>query len=544
MRHRLVALGPLLAAAVACQSTTPRPQSVVAAAPVAAPSPGAAVCTAAREEVDRLLESAQDAAATGHADDVRACEASVFAALARCGSNSLRDPETATYLAQVIEELSLVTDATPGGEGADQAAADLLATPPEPQPVSSEQVVAEQEKARAASFDLPVVVNAEVTSLIEFYTGSYRERFAVAMERAGRYLPFIREELRKAKMPLDLAYLPFVESAFNPHARSRASAQGLWQFIAGTARVYDLHCDRMVDERNDPYLATRAAVAHLAELYAMFGDWELALAAYDSGPGRVQQALRRAKGTTTDFWKLRRFLPRETRNYVPALWSVLVVIKNPTAYGFAPIAESPECLGRVKVAGALDLDVLAEHAGVDVELLAEINPALIHRMTPIGGSYQLAVPCGQEERYATVLASIPDDKRVRSFVHVVERGDTLGGIARRYGSSPETIAAANGVRNMRALRIGQTLVIPRQMGSGKPTSTGARVTVAAAEPAPPAARQKRPDADAPERYRVRNGDSLYSIARRFGVSVEHLKGLNGLTGTLIRPGQWLRLAAM
>jgi membrane-bound lytic murein transglycosylase D len=363
------------------------------------------------------------------------------------------------------------------------------------------------------------------------------------MDRAGRYLPYIREELRKAKMPLDLAYLPFVESAFNPRARSRARAQGLWQFIAGTARLYDLHCDRMVDERNDPFLATRAAVAHLAELNAMFGDWELALAAYNSGPGRVQRALRRSRGTTDDFWELRRFLPRETRNYVPALWAVLVVIKNPTAYGFAPIVESPECLGRVRVAGALDLDVLAERAGIDSALLAEINPALIHGITPIDGAYQLAVPCGQEDRYATIIASIPGDKRVRSFVHVIERGDTLAAIARRYGSTPETVAAANGVRNPRSLRVGQTLVIPRQASAYRTASSRTRTTVAAAEPAAPP-KQRRPAANQPERYRVRNGDSLYSIARKFGVSVELLRGLNGLTGTLIKPGQWLRLATM
>jgi membrane-bound lytic murein transglycosylase D len=543
MKRRLAALGPLLAAVVACQTAVPKAQTPFPAGSAAERAADRAEWADVREEVDLLLESAQEAAASGQADEARACETQVFAALSRTGADGFRDPEQASYVAQVLEDLSAVADTAQAVDAGDQAAADLQAEPPEPQPVSPEQIVAEQEKAREATYDLPVVVNAEVTSLIEFYTGRYRERFAAAMERAGRYLPFIREELRKAKMPLDLAYLPFVESAFNPHARSRAAAQGLWQFMAGTARMYDLHCDRMVDERNDPYLATRAAVAHLAELNAMFGDWELALAAYDSGPGRVQRAQRRAKGSTDDFWQLRRYLPRETRNYVPALWAVLVVIKNPAAYGFAPIVEAPECLGRVRVAGALDLDVLAEQAGVDVELLAEINPALVHRMTPIGGSYQLAVPCGQEGRYASVLASIPTDRRVRSFVHVVERGDTLGSIARRYGSTADTIAAANGIRNPRALRIGQTLVIPRRPGAYRSPAAAARTTVAAAQPQPAAGKKAQRAAPEPERYRVRNGDSLYSIARRFGVSVERLRTLNGLSGTLIHPGQWLRLGA-
>jgi membrane-bound lytic murein transglycosylase D len=540
MRSRLPVLGPLLAAAVACQTAGPAPETAAPTTPAGAGAAAARSCDGLREEVDRLLESAQEAAVAGQADEARACETAVFAALSRCGAASFSDPQRASYLAQVLDDLDLVADTTQAGEGNEQATGELEAGPPEPQPVSPEQVVAERERAREATFDLPVVVNAEVTSLIEFYTGPYRERFVAAMERSGRYLPFIREELRRAKMPLDLAYLPFVESAFNPRARSRARAQGLWQFIAGTARLYDLHCDRMVDERNDPYLATRAAVAHLAELNAMFGDWELALAAYNSGPGRVQRALRRAKGATDDFWELRRFLPRETRNYVPALWAVLVMVKNPGAYGLAPIVEAPECLGRVKVVGALDLDVLAERAGVSAELLAEINPALTHRITPINGSYLLAVPCGQEQSYATVIASIPSDKRVRSFVHVIQRGDTLAAIARRYGSTPETIAAANGIRNSRSLQIGQTLTIPRHPGatSARPRST----TVVADRPAAQSPRQ-RVASSRPERYRVRTGDSLYSIARRFGLSVEHIRDLNGLTGNLIKPGQWLRLTA-
>jgi membrane-bound lytic murein transglycosylase D len=540
MRPQLAALGPLLAAVVACQSTTPSPQTTIAGSRVSARQ-ATASCDGVREEVDLLLEEAQDAAVAGRADDAQACETAVFAELARCGPEALRDPEQAAYLAQVLGDLALIDDSAQSAEGEEQVAGGADTELPEPEPVSADQVVAEQEKAREAAYDLPVVVNAEVTSLIEFYSGSYRERFAAAMERAGRYLPYIREELRKAKMPLDLAYLPFVESAFNPSARSRARAQGLWQFIAGTARLYDLHCDRMVDERNDPYLATRAAVAHLAELDAMFGRWELALAAYNSGPGRVQQALRRAHGRTDDFWELRRYLPRETRNYVPALWAVLVIVKNPAAYGFAPIVEAPECIGRIRVDGALDLDVLADRAGVDAAVLAEINPALIHGSTPVGSSYQLAVPCGQEQRYTTVLAAIPSSQRVRSFMHVIERGDTLASIARRYGSTAETIAAANGVRNPRSLRIGQTLVIPRQAGAYRALSSSRRTVVASAEHVASRPAKPRATADPPDRYRVRSGDSLYSIARRFGISVDRLQSLNGLTGTLIHPGQWLRL---
>ena len=547
MIRRGVVLVPLAAILVACQTAAPRPQQARSGATPLATSESLA-CETARAEIDLLLESAHDAATGGQADAARGCESAVYAALARCSQAAVDDPLVATYVARVLDDLAIISELADGGEDDEllAEAANLEEAPPEPLPVSPDQLVAEREKAREASFDLPVVVNAEVASLIEFYSGSYRTRFAAAMERASRYLPYIREELRRARLPLDLAYLPFVESAFNPRARSRAHAQGLWQFMAGTARLYGVHCDRLVDERNDPYLATRAAVAHLADLHAMFGDWELALAAYNSGPGRVQQALRRAKGTTDDFWMLRRYLPRETRNYVPALWAVLVIAKNPAAYGFAPIVERPECLGRVKVAGALDLQVLAEHATVDVELLADINPALIHGMTPMGGSYQLAVPCGQEQRFATVIAAIPFDRRVRSFTHVVAPGDTLSAIARRYSSSIETVAAANGVRNPRSLRVGQTLVIPRHAGAAKnPTQAANRRSAGAARPGQAASTAStRTAAQRAERYRVQRGDSLYSIARRFGLSVDRLKGINGLTSNIIKPGQWLRLVAL
>jgi membrane-bound lytic murein transglycosylase D len=528
-----------------CRSAGPAPESAAPPGTGSAASLEQRACEAARDRIDLLLESAHAAAVGGRADESRGCEVAIYSALSRCSAIAAGDPQTATYVAQVLADLAVIADLAQAGEdgGGLDAVGDLEEAPPEPLPVSPDQVFAEREKAAVATYDLPVVINAEVASLIEFYTGSYRERFAAATVRAGRYLPFIREELRRARLPLDLAYLPFVESAFNPRARSRASAQGLWQFMAGTARLYGMHCDRMVDERNDPYLATRAAVAHLADLHGMFGDWELALAAYNSGPGRVQQALRRTRGTTIEFWKLRRYLPRETRNYVPALWAVLAIVKNPTAYGFAPILEQPECLGRVKVAGALDLAVLAEHATIDVELLAEINPALVYGMTPMSGSYQLAVPCGQEQRFATVLAAIPFDQRVRSYTHVVRSGDTLGAIASRYGSTVETIVAANGVRNPRSLRIGQVLVIPRHPG-GRTIAAGQRSVQAASGPRADAAPSRRATARKADRYRVQRGDSLYSIARRFGLSVERLKDLNGLQSNLIKPGQWLRVAAL
>ena len=539
------ALAALVLVLAGCRTSSTRPAPTATTTTAAAAARSRAACDAARERIDVLLEDAVAAATHGDGSDAAGCETAVYTELSHCVSLAAMDPVLATYVARVLDDIAVIADLPGPGDGGEDEPGDLEDAPPEPLPVSPDQVVAERLKAGDARYDLPVVVNAEVTSLIEFYTGSYRPRFAAAMERAARYLPFIREELRRGGMPLDLAYLPFVESAFNPRARSRARAQGLWQFMAGTARLYGLRSDGQVDERNDPFLATRAAVAHLADLHGMFGDWELALAAYNSGPGRVKQALRRTRGTTDDFWLLRRHLPRETRNYVPAMWAVLAILKNPTAYGFAPIVERPECLGRVRVAGALDLAVLAERATVDVELLADINPALIAGITPATGAYQLAVPCGQEQRFATVIAAIPQDQRVRSFSHVVRSGDTLAAIANRYGSKVEAIAAANGVRDPRSLRVGQVLIVPRQSGAHTPGGTRQRTAqTAAAKPSSSASGRAAGSGSRPERYRVRSGDSLYSIARRFGLSVERLKDLNGLRSNLIKPGQWLRVVAL
>jgi len=527
MTGRLLIAGLLVSALAACRSAPPPERSAAQPARGAdetqATSNGAAA-GAAHSEVDALLTAAQDAVAAGNEDEFRECEAAIYQALMKAPEVTDTTGDYQAHLDDVLDELARLADQVGESEGDEEE------PPPEPGPVPQEKVASAQDKARTAHFDLPIVVNQEVTSLIDFYTGRYRERFIVALERGAQYLPFIRERLRKAGLPLDLAYLPVVESAFNPHARSRARAQGLWQFIAGTARLYGLRCDGLVDERNDPYLSTDAAVRHLSDLYREFGSWELALAAYNSGAGRVKRAVQRARGDT-DFWTIRRYLRRETRNYVPALWAVVVATKDPEAFGLPKVEDKPVCVARVPVEGALDLDVLAERGNLDGDELAELNPALMHRLTPAGGRYQLAVPCGRQEQVAEVIASIPPGERVRRFLHVVRAGDTLGAIARRYGSSADTIMSANGIRNPRLLRIGQTLIVPRG-----PLDRSARGSVGRRP-----AGERVAAATIPARYVVRRGDTLYGIARRFGTSTEELQRRNGLQDTTIRPGDVLYL---
>ena len=527
MIRRVVLAVGLAAALAACRSASPPAQPAQGSAP-GRPANGKKTIEAPRPndpraEVDALLAAAQDAVVRGEVEEFHDCEAAIFHTLLQSPEIASQSSECRSYLDDVLDELTRLAEQVEDGDVGEEP-------PPEPQPVPEERVAEVQEKARAAHFDLPVVVNQEVTSLIDFYTGRYRERFIAALQRGAPYLPYIREQLRQANLPEDLAYLPLVESAFNTRARSRARAQGMWQFMAGTAKLYGLRCDGLVDERNDPYLATQAAVRHLSDLYANFASWELALAAYNSGSGRVQRAVRKAKGNT-DFWTVRRYLRPETRNYVPALWAVVVATKDPAAYGLPPIEEKPVCIARVPVEGALDLDVLAERGRLDGDELAELNPALTRRLTSAVGSYQLAVPCGREEQVTEVIASIPQAERVRRYLHVVKAGDTPGAIARRYGSTVDAILAANGIRNPRSLRIGQTLVVPRGP-VGPPARAGAK----------PRPGVEKVAAAVPDRYVVRPGDTLYGIARRFGTSTEELQRRNGLQDSTIRPGDVLLLA--
>ena len=534
-----VAVALLVAAAVlpACRSGAPSdspPPAGIAPAPIA-PTP-----ETWRDGLDGLVEDAQVAAAAGDAAGFADCEAALASALSEAARLTPPPADLPAVAGEIGDELDRLRDLLGGDDGEDATVlAEQEEGPPEPEPVDAESLERAELAARRGTFDLPVVVRPEVASLIAFYTGRHRDRFTTALARAATMLPAIRDEFAAADLPLDLAYLPLVESAFNTQARSRARAQGLWQFMGGTARRFGLRCDGLVDERNDPYLATRAAAGYLSELYATYSNWELALAAYNSGAGRVNRAIRRAHGQT-DFWAIRRHLPRETRNYVPAFWAVLVVAKEPNAYGLPAFPESRACIGRTPIVGALELEVVAERVGVATDELTRLNPALTHGLTPANGTYLLAVPCGREEEFATAVATIPANERVRRQLHVVRSGETLGAIARRYGSSVDAIMAANHIKNARRLQIGQSLVVPRHPLATH--GTVADATVPRRRVSPP----RTPDSATPvanDTYRVRHGDTLYGIAHRHGLTVEELRRLNNLSSTVIHPGDVLKLSA-
>jgi membrane-bound lytic murein transglycosylase D len=547
MRRAQSVLVVMCFAAAACRSVkTPAPRQLEA--PVQARSVAEIRQDYVTGRIHRaadLLGNARTAAVSGDATEFADCEAVLMEMVAEDRDLIASSPELASLAADTIHEMARLSAAmTPAeeDEGEDEEVASD-AVPAEIEPAADARVAAVQKAMVPGLFDLPVIVNADVTSLIDFYTGRYRERFGQALGRSTDYIEFIREELRQAEMPEDLAYLPLIERGFLASVRSRARAQVMWQFMKGTAKLYELRVDSIIDERNDPYLATRAAIRHLEDLHDMFGSWELVLAAYNSGAGRVQRAIARSKNGS-DYWSIRKNLPRETRNYVPAMWAALIVAKNPEAFSFPRLASTPLCLDRVRIEGAVDLDVLAQSTGIPADLLQGLNPALLRRLTPADGKYELAVPFGFAVCVRDTVAAIPVEERVRKLLHVVVRGDTPAKIARRYGSSVDALMAANGARALRSLKVGDTVTVPR-LGMPSREQSPRRATAqsnAAAKPQRRAGTQAAPGAPtdkAGRRYVVRQGDTLYDIARRFGLSSKDLQRRNGMTSSRIHPGDVL-----
>jgi len=428
--------------------------------------------------------------------------------------------------------------------------------------------------------DYPLLFNPTVEKFLDAVTdqGEFRTRIETGLQRAGAYLPMIRAKLRTAGLPEDLSYLPLIESAFSLTAYSRARAHGMWQFIASTGRHYGLEVGSLIDDRRDPVRSTEAAVAYLSDLYKQFSDWHLALAAYNSGAGNVRRAIRRSG--KRDFWSLKRYLPRETRNYVPAFIASVIVAKQPDRFGFPTPQEQEWRFDEIILKDALDLEFLADHVEIPLEMLRDLNPAIRRDLTPAHGSTSLRLPPGSAAEVEEVLASIPSSEWAPRLIHTVRQGDSLYSIAHAYGSNISAIRQANGIRGS-LIRPGQTLLVPRLgVMYGKPTTRVAdsgsytvqrndtlwhiarsfSVTVdnlcavnglSRRQTIHPGQRLVIPDGSAPAApasqplsqtvYRVRTGDTLYDIARKFGTTVDALRRANGIRGSRIYPGDTIKI---
>jgi len=388
-------------------------------------------------------------------------------------------------------------------------------------------------QADRANHDIPIPLNQRVLSYIELFQGRLHDFIEQGMRRGTKYLPMIQNVFRAEGLPLDLAYVPLVESAFKPNALSRVKAKGVWQFMTGTAIENGLRRDWYIDERSDPEKATVAAAKYLRTLSKIFdGDWHLALASYNGGPGRLQRAI---KSTRLDsFWKLAekpKALPRETREYVPMILAAIVIARNPAQYGFEFEAEPVTAVDKVTLPHAVDLRRVAEWTDMTIDDIQALNPELRRWTTPVKDTqYALKVPAGKGDIVLSRMGDTAAADLASLKFYTVKRGDTLALIARKLRVSKVDLADANYMTATARVSAGQKLIVPHEATvlmaarTDRPApATEARTTVASSgQLAQPAAMSNRVKTT----YEVKRGDTLASIAHLFKTTVASLRSWN------------------
>ena len=391
--------------------------------------------------------------------------------------------------------------------------------------------------------------NPALESVIKSFLRGKKDLMERMLTASQFYFPMFEQELDNYNIPLEIKYLAVVESALNPRARSRVGATGLWQFMYSTGRMYKLDVSSYVDERRDPIKATKAACQYLSKLYEIFDDWDLALAAYNSGPGNVNKAIRRSGGYR-NYWNIRRFLPRETAGYVPAFLATMYIFEYAEEHGLAKInAERPYFeTDTILIKKLITFDQISEIVGVTKEELEILNPSYKLNIIPYvkGKNYSLRLPRYAAGKFVSnedaIYAYVEEDLKKREkplprmvnskdrIRYRVRSGDYLGRIAERYGVGVSQIKRWNGLRNDN-LRVGQRLTIyPR-----KP------VTTVASNSSKSSSKTSKPDPNA-KVHTVKSGDSLWTISRQYpGITIEKLKKWNGLSGNNLVPGTKLKL---
>ncbi|MDU0459696.1 MAG: transglycosylase SLT domain-containing protein [Geobacteraceae bacterium] len=384
--------------------------------------------------------------------------------------------------------------------------------------------------------DIPLTLNSKVEYFIYYFQTKGKQSFAHWLSRSSRYIPMMKEILKREGMPEDLVYVAMIESGFHLHARSWANAVGPWQFISDTGRRYSLRIDQWIDERKDPVKATTAAALYMKELYGMFkGDWYLAAAGYNAGENKILRAI--SMYNTSDFWEISEgsYLKRETKEYVPKLLAAAIIAKDPGRYGFSDVAYLPAIeFDTVTIPSRTNLELAAKLSGTTYETIKELNPDLRHWCTPPNyPDYQLKIPKGTKQQFELEYAKIPEDQRYTEKIlytrYKAGKRDSLKSLARRFGTTPVALAELNGL-NVKNRLSGKTLIVPvKQTVDFSREGRTARTTVN--------------KGNFSKYYTVKKGDTLGMLSKRFNVSTKLLTAWNNLKSTVaLKPGRRIIIA--
>ena len=379
------------------------------------------------------------------------------------------------------------------------------------------ELVAKLKTELSVQSDLPLIINDQVAGYIGIFSNStsFRNHMAASLARVGKYKTMIQQVLKEESVPQDLIYLAVAESGFQPQAlNAKSGAGGMWQFMPTGA--YGLARNGFFDERFDPEKSSRAYARYIKSLYGQFGDWYLAMAAYDWGPGNIQKAVQRTG--YADFWELyrRNAMPKETRAYVPQILAAVIMAKNPEKYGLDKVVPDPAVLyDTVNVSYGIDLRLAADVTGSSVPELVALNPSLLRLTTPQDMNFDLHIPAGTKTLFNDRLKDIPEDKRASWRFHIVKPGETLDGIATALHAKVSDIATTNGISAQDPMGIDDELVVPVAAAGREGT---------------------------PLRYTTRRGDTLITVADRFNVTVDELRRWNKMTTGAVRVGQAIYVA--
>ncbi|MEO8736653.1 MAG: transglycosylase SLT domain-containing protein [Edaphobacter sp.] len=472
------------------------------------------------QHAEQLYHSGVDNYGAGHLDAARADFDAAVDAMLMSGMDLKGDPQLADEFDHLLNAVnSLEMTALKQGNGFSPAieAAPLDAANEVTFPANPDLTAKVEAELKTTQSDFPLVINQYVAGFISYFSNSQggHAHLLRSLERSGKYKDMISKDLRDQGVPQDLIYLAVAESGFQPQAlNARSGAGGMWQFMPTGA--YGLTRNGWFDERFDPEKSSKAYALYMKTLYNQFGDWYLAMAAYDWGPGNVQRAVMRTG--YADFWELyrRNVLPAETKNYVPGIIAAIIMAKNPTQYGLDKMVPEPAVVSdTVTVNYPIDLRLVADATNASLPEIVALNPSLLRMTTPRDMPFDLHIPVGTGDVFASRIKQIPEDKRDTWRFHVVRDGENLDGIAATFHVRTSEIAETNDVSTSDGVETGDELIIP----------IAAAVAVAH-----------------PRSYKVRRGDTLVTVADRFGVSVEQLRRWNHLSSNAVRTGHTLRVS--